>query len=85
MTTETFAQSTDRPPVALVTLHGGPHGYQWILTHCPYCGGEHRHGGGDLNGDPRTLLGVRVAHCRDPRQRGRYLLIEATRAEGGAR
>jgi len=34
------------------------------VVRCPYCGGEHRHGGVDHHQiDPRTMLGGRVAHC----------------------
>lgn len=34
----------------------------WALTvvECPFCGNEHRHGGGD---DSEPSFGTRVAHC----------------------
>ena len=35
----------------------------WAITipECPYCGKEHHHGGGSLNGPP--ILGYRAPHC----------------------
>ena len=37
--------------------------YLWVVASCPFCGEHHTHGGGSLDGDPRKLLGGRVAHC----------------------
>jgi hypothetical protein len=35
----------------------------WVVARCPVCGQRHVHGGGTIAGDPRELLGHRVAHC----------------------
>jgi len=47
----------------------------WALTviECPFCGSEHRHGGG--NGD-EPVFGPRVAHCINGR--GTYELVPET-------
>lgn len=37
----------------------------WIIPICPRCAQRHIHGGGTLDGNPRALLGHRVAHCLD--------------------
>jgi len=37
--------------------------YGWRIPECPWCGGEHIHGGGDIDSDPRTALGHRAEHC----------------------
>ena len=37
--------------------------YGWRVSECPWCGGEHIHGGGDIDSDPRALLGHRAGHC----------------------
>jgi hypothetical protein len=43
---------------------------------CPFCFGQHRHGGSSLWGDPRDIFESpgRVSHCRD-RDRGHYWLV----------
>ncbi len=54
--------------------------YLWLVPRCPLCGKQHQHGGGQLTGDPRGLLGHRVAHCtgRSPYAVARgYELVEA--------
>jgi hypothetical protein len=35
----------------------------WVVPRCPFCKKKHTHGGGPLDGDPRTYLYSRVAHC----------------------
>ena len=72
-------------PQALATLVRSRGCYLWIVPRCPLCSRKHQHGGGDLAGDPRTLLGHRVAHCaakyRRAGQPGGYELVE--RSERG--
>lgn len=63
-------------PVAAAHLVRGRQNWLWQVRHCPFCGGRHQHGGGRLDGDPRRLLGHRVADCGAA---GGYLLRE----EGG--
>lgn len=43
-----------------------------LVIQCPFCGKEHRHGGG--NADKPSLFGHRMAHCVAGAGRG-YLLI----------
>jgi len=49
--------------LALARLHRGKSAWAWVVLSCPYCGKEHRHGGGRLEDDPYRLLGHRSAHC----------------------
>lgn len=54
-------------------------GYLWLVPRCPLCGKKHQHGGGRLTGDPRRLLGHRVAHCGGSQRfggPGGYELVE---------
>jgi hypothetical protein len=37
----------------------------WVIDSCPYCGRQHRHGGGLIGDDPHRLLGHRAAHCTE--------------------
>ena len=37
--------------------------WDWIVPECGVCGGWHRHGGGDIESDPRAALGHRAGHC----------------------
>jgi hypothetical protein len=61
--------------------------WSWVVPCCPLCGREHWHGGGELGGDPRRLLGHRVAHCGEEDvpphrlQRG-YVLVESAEKVG---
>lgn len=64
------------PPEAFATLQPSGSIWQWIIKSCPLCGRRHAHGGGPRAGDPRRLLGHRVAHCDDPNRLG-YQLVEA--------
>ncbi len=53
--------------------------YRWLVPRCPLCGKQHQHGGGQLTGDPRTLLGHRAAHCGGSQRLGEsrgYALVE---------
>jgi hypothetical protein len=54
---------------ALARLVRGRQVWLWVIDICPICGQPHQHGGGPLDGNPRTLLGHRVPHCV-PRWRG---------------
>ena len=47
-----------------------------IVDSCPYCGKQHRHGGGPITGDWRRLLGHRVSDCRHS---GGYILVAPER------
>jgi len=61
--------------------------YLWIVLRCPLCGKQHQHGGGQLTGDPRRLLGPRAGHCMGPQRLGEsrgYMLVEVA-AQGGVR
>ena len=60
------------PPVALATLIS----WSWVIEDCPLCGRRHVHGAGAPGGDPRRLLGHRVAHCGGM---GGYVLVAHTR------
>ena len=71
-------------PQALAVLSRGRACYSWVVPRCPLCGRKHAHGGGDLAGDPRALLGHRVAHCtgRSPHEVARgYELVERVEQE----
>jgi hypothetical protein len=37
--------------------------WDWVVSECGVCGGWHRHGGGDIDSDPRAALGHRAGHC----------------------
>lgn len=51
-------------PRLKVHLEKGREVWRWVSGRCPFCGKvRHIHGGGSLDGDPRTLLGYRAAHC----------------------
>ena len=67
------AEIKDQP--ALAHLAKGHSCWLWVVDQCPYCGRRHIHGGGPLDGDPRAVIGARVAHCRNNRGR-EYLLSE---------
>lgn len=41
--------------------------WSWIIPICPYCGKRHTHGGGPIDGNPRTRMGNRGAHCLNAR------------------
>ena len=57
-------------PEAPVVLDGR----QWVVTSCPFCSKEHRHGAGGKGADPLTYLGYREAHCGP--SRGQYKLVQ---------
>ena len=66
-------------PDAPARLVRGRANWLWQVRRCPCCGNKHQHGGGYLTGDPRALLGHRVAHCagRSPAVLARgYELVE---------
>lgn len=50
-------------PAARVRLQRGKACWYWVVERCPFCGRQHTHGGGPLDGDPRRLLGHRSQHC----------------------
>lgn len=69
-------------PIAYVKLVKHRYGFEWKVLRCPYCGEEHRHGGGESGDDPREFLGGRISHCGiDARrefsfERDEYRLVE---------
>jgi hypothetical protein len=70
---------TTYPPAPAVPVRGR-RGWFWQIPACPCCGRRHQHGGGDFTGDPRRLLGHRVAHCTLRQRLGEsrgYELVEA--------
>ena len=71
---------TTTTPSAPATLVRGRTYWLWRVRSCPHCGREHTHGGGAIDGDPRRLLGHRVAHCWAP---GGYVLVESGEGTGG--
>jgi hypothetical protein len=71
--------SEKKYPVAKAGLARDRDVWLWIVNPCPLCGRKHTHGGGSLDGDPRRLLGHRVAHCTEKEEPGGYVLVEKTR------
>lgn len=67
--------------VARVRLKRGKVCWYWVIDRCPFCDGRHTHGGGPLDGDPRTLLGHRSQHCNEGPHwpRSGYVLVERSR------
>src|SRR5262245_40090053 len=67
-----------------VVLKRGEDVWLWVIERCPFCGEEHVHGGGSLDGNPRRLLGYRVAHCGDDAviRVDRYRLVESPLSTG---
>ncbi len=68
-------------PEAEVVLERQGDRYLWVVLCCPICGRRHEHGAGSVDGNPRDLLGHRVAHCHDPfakvaSELGGYVLVE---------
>lgn len=61
--TRPYANYGTRP--ALARLEANPGGWSWVC-HCPYCGEEHRHGGGGFTDNPRKYLSHRHSHCAAP-------------------
>jgi hypothetical protein len=61
---------------AYVVLEVSPHGCQWRVVCCPFCGRPHWHGAGDDPTQARRFLGGRVSHC-NPSCGGEYELVEA--------
>lgn len=47
--------------------------WSWVIPACPFCGKKHTHGGGPLDGNPRTRMGNRGAHCLDSRGKDYFL------------
>jgi len=64
-------------PDAVATLERDGDCYLWVVSQCPICGEKHTHGGGELDGDPRSHLSHRVAHCVGIEPPGGYILVEA--------
>jgi len=74
-------------PEARARLIKGHDCWLWVVDHCPLCGRQHAHGGGALDGDPRQLLGHRLAHCQEGSTEPQgYILVEvgAGRQDTGA-
>ena len=61
---------------AAAKLSRGPSCWLWTVRRCPFCGKGHQHGGGTLDGDPRALLGHRVAHCVGTGSNDGYVLVD---------
>lgn len=62
------------PRTAFVTLRDlpGTRVMFWLVTDCPYCGGQHLHPAGNLrSADPSDTLGEHAASCNPER---RYVL-----------
>jgi hypothetical protein len=64
-------------PLAYVKLIRAHDVFLWRVEHCPLCGGEHTHGGGPLDDDPRKELFHRVKHCIKPVRGEGYILTDA--------
>jgi hypothetical protein len=70
--------------IALARLEHHPFGGVWIVASCPFCGREHRHGGGGASENPRDFLGHRNALCLPgdvpptATASGGYVLVEAS-------
>jgi len=62
-------------PEVEATLVNSGSVWLWVIKKCPFCGVEHVHGGGNIKGDPRKLLGSRSAHC-NANSVGGYILVE---------
>lgn len=60
---------------ATVRLVRGRDCWLWVIDRCPFCGKRHEHGGGELSGDPRRVLGTRTPHCIGE-HKGSYTLVE---------
>lgn len=68
----------EAPPLARCHRMQGRDVWLWVIDACPYCGHSHTHGGGELAGNPRRLLGERVPHCAgDKTGLPNYILTEA--------
>lgn len=72
--TESGATSPDDQPsypmpercvvVARAVLEQGRYSWLWIVRDCPYCGKQHDHFAGPLDGDPQQYSGnVMAARC----------------------
>jgi len=58
---------------AKATAVRGREAWTWVVACCPYCGREHRHGGGSR--ERPALPAHRVAHCNTGELRS-YTLVE---------
>lgn len=58
--TPIFRDAPDAPVWADTAKNGS---VDLVVLRCPYCGGEHRHGGADKGATLTDYLGGRVAHC----------------------
>ena len=47
----------------IVFLDSYDEGYCWVVRKCPFCGGRHYHGAGNIKLDPYCFLGCRLSHC----------------------
>jgi len=66
--------------LAPAELERGRECWLWNLPKCPHCGARHQHGGGKLDGDPRRLLGHRVAHCCHSNPEGHGYVLTAAQS-----
>lgn len=60
---------------AWVSSASGKHFWDWVVEICPYCGGEHKHGGGYIHENPFHALSSRRSHCKSNHPGGEYLLV----------
>jgi hypothetical protein len=59
---------------AEAVAYRGRDAWIWVVERCPFCGREHRHGGGTR--ERPAFLGARAAHCTDGGPPKQYLLTE---------
>ena len=70
----------ESPPPVIATARWSAREHVWLLTvtHCPFCGRPHHHGGG---GDSVPDMGFRASHCVTG-PGGTYDLIAETSSDG---
>ena len=77
MTNNTISQIEipENPRVLCVAKRGKE---CWLLQFCcVWCGKQHQHGGGELDGDPVRYDGHRLSHCLHPSSPHGYELVIA--------